>query len=183
MSIGSFVSTSLDLWNEGKYDISLALACSAIDGTSAKCFPDEKYNNVRYKSFLKRNMRVITTFGMPGISAGGIRIKCKNIPEIKTDDKQMVGIEDIIYHVIRCGLIHQCEIEDRIEFTTQTMLGDFDSMFRIPSAIIMGLVMAVVLTKENKKERLPKDHKFVFFGKRVNLNELWGNESFAAEII
>lgn len=154
--------------------MALSLACSAVDATSTKMFPDEKYNNVRYKSFLQKNMRLVTTFGMPGVSAGGIRIKCVNIPELKTDKENMASLEDIIYHVIRCGLIHQCEIEDKIEFTERTMLGDFKGKFRVPYAIILGLIMAVILSKENAAESMPKSHKVYLNGKHVDLNSLWG---------
>ncbi|MCW5203685.1 hypothetical protein VU12_12190, partial [Desulfobulbus sp. US4] len=120
MSIGSFVSASLDLKKDGQYDAALALACSAVDATSAKCYPNERLNNKRYKAFLKENMRIVTSFGMPGINAGGIRIKCLNIPEIKTDQNGMATLEAILYHVVRCGLIHQCNIEMQIEFTDRT---------------------------------------------------------------
>mgnify|MGYP000288195872 CR=1 FL=1 len=174
MSIGSFISSSLDLLKAEIYDVALSLACSAVDATSAKMYPDEKYNNVRYKSFLKENMRIVTTFGMPGVSAGGIKIKCVNIPGLKTDKESMASLEDIIYHIIRCGLIHQCEIEDRIEFTEKTMLGDFENKFRIPYAIIFGLVMAVILAKVNSSENMKSSHKIEIGGKAINLNSLWG---------
>lgn len=50
-------------------------------------------------------MNIISTFGMPGISAGSIRVGCKNIKELKTDNNHAAGLEDIIYHIIRCGLV------------------------------------------------------------------------------
>lgn len=176
MSIGSFVSSALTLYEDGKYDVALSLACSAVDATSEKIFPNESKNHVRYKEFLKKNMRVITTFGMPGLSASGIRIKCKNIPGIKADYEQMAGLEDIIYHIIRCGLIHQCEIEESIEFTQRTMLGDFGGKFRIPYTIIMGLLLSVILAKENKNEKMPTSHQLNFNGINIDLNSMWGNE-------
>jgi hypothetical protein len=174
MSIGTFVSSSIQLLNDGRYDTALSLACSAIDATSAKRFPHEKHNNKRYKLFLKQNMVTVTTFGMPGIVAGGIRIKCLNIPRLKTDNEGMAGIEEIIYCIIRCGLIHQCDIEDNIEFTERTMLGDFENKFKIPYAIIMGLVMAVVLSTENKNETMPMTHTISVKDQDIDLNSLWG---------
>ena len=174
MSIGTFVSSSLGLFNEGKYDVALSLACSAVDATSAKCFPTEKFNNVRYKSFLTKNMSIVTTYGMPGVSASCIRIKCINIPELKTDADSMAGLEDILYHVIRCGLIHQCEIEERIEFTERAELGDFEGKFKVPFAIVFGLIMAVILSRENSSETMPNDKEININGKNVNLNSLWG---------
>jgi hypothetical protein len=70
-------------------------------------------------------MKFITLFGFPGISASGIKIKCINIQDLKTDNNNMVNIENIIYHTIRCGLIHQCDISSQIEFTPYTHIGDY----------------------------------------------------------
>lgn len=109
MAISNFVETSLFHFNQNEFDIALALACSAVDATATNS-GYKGNNNEKYKRFLKDNMRIITTFGFPGISASGIRIKCINIKDLKTDNYNMVDIENIIYHIIRCGLIHQCDI-------------------------------------------------------------------------
>jgi len=79
-----------------------------MNATASKCGYKGK-NNTKYKQFLRDNMRVIATFGFPGISASCIKIKCININDLKTNTNNMVDIENIIYHTIRCGLIHQCD--------------------------------------------------------------------------
>lgn len=173
MSIGTFVSASLDLLNQGRYDVALSLACSAVDATAARVYPS-KNNNARYKSFLKGQMRIVTTFGTPGLSAGGIIIKCTNLPGVKTDSNGMAPLEDILYHIVRCGLIHECELDQRLEFTERTQIGDFDDRFRVPFAIIIGLLAAVVLAKPNAEETAPGSHQMPLGGKRVPLNHLWG---------
>ena len=173
MSIGTFVCASLDLLNQGKYDVALSLACSAVDATAARVFPS-KSNNARYKSFLKDNMRIVTTFGTPGLSAGGIVIKCANVPGVKTDSNGMAPLEDILYHIVRCGLVHECELDQRLEFTERTQIGDFNEKFRVPFAIILGLIAAVVLAKPNAQESAPGNHQMVLAGKQVPLNSLWG---------
>jgi len=124
-------------------------------------------------------MRVITTFGFPGISASGIKIKCLNIKDLKTDDNDMVDMEDIIYHTIRCGLIHQCDIDSQIEFTSQTFIGDFINKFKIPQDLVIGLIVAVILNASNKNEHLYKDYLIVnpLTEEKINLKEMWGLET------
>ena len=173
MSIGTFVSASLDALNEGKYDVALSLACSTVDATAAKVFPSES-NNSRYKSFLKKNMRVVTTFGMPGFSAAGISIGCANLPGLKTNQNGVAPLEDILYHVVRCGLIHECELDQRLEFTKRTQLGDFGDKFRIPYTIVVGLLVSVILSKENRSETVTGSHGIVVNGKPIPINNLWG---------
>lgn len=178
MGIGNFVEASLEHFEQNQFDIALALASSAVDATASKC-GYKGNNNTKYKQFLKDNMQMITTFGFPGISASGIRIKCINIEDLKTDDKNMTDIENIIYHTIRCGLIHQCDISSQIEFTHETYIGDFIDKFKIPQNLVLGLLVAVVLAKCNKYESLKKTYFILnpMTKEHISLNSLWGKEA------
>jgi hypothetical protein len=152
MSIANFVDAAIDELGAGRYDVAMSLACSAIDGTTAKTSAQSKKNGERFKAFLEENMRLITRYGFPGIEASGIRIKCSNIPDIKTDKDGYVSMADIIYHVVRCSVIHECSIDQRIEFTEQTQIGDFQNKFKIPRRLIAGLLAAVVQSPNNSDE-------------------------------
>ncbi|MFZ3073481.1 MAG: hypothetical protein WA162_09580 [Thermodesulfobacteriota bacterium] len=184
MSIGSFVSASLDLYRADKHDVALSIACSAVDATAAKG-SNEKSNKKKYRNFIRQSMHIITTFGFPGIEADGIRIKCTNVKDDYgrdlADDKDeqdykdgLVGMESIIYHTLRCGLIHQCESDRRIEFTKDTYIGDFVDRFKIPSKIVVGLIMAVVLSPHNKDEKINNESNVVLWGKEYEVDSLWG---------
>jgi hypothetical protein len=157
VTIRTFIDSAVELHALGRHDVALALACAAIDATAAKAFPNVKESGRRYKSFLKRSMSVVIKFGFPGIEANSIRIKCINIPDLKKDAEGYVGIEDIIYHVVRCGLIHQCEIDSRVVFTDRTELGNFGTSFRVPKQLISGLICAVKLDRINAAEFLNED--------------------------
>jgi len=157
MSIGNFIEASLHHYNHKQYDIALALASSAIDATATKCGYIGN-NNTKYKDYLRHNMKTIITFGFPGISASGIKIKCHNIKGLKTDKEGMIDIENIIYHTIRCGLIHQCDISQEIEFTEQTIIGDFNQKFKVPKNLVLGLIVSVVQSKCNQDEYLTQTY-------------------------
>ena len=49
----------------------------------------------------------------------------------------------IIYHIIRCGLVHECNIDDTISFTDTTYIGDWDKKFYLPKDIILGLIASI----------------------------------------
>ena len=144
MSIKSFVSAAKMLYAEGFYEESLCLTCSAIDACSALTYPDKGVTN-RYKLFLKENFRTISEKGFPGISANGIKIKVNaNIPELKADHDGFVNMEQIIYHVVRCGLVHSCSINTSVVFTEQTIIGNWNAdKFYLPKNLIWGLIAAV----------------------------------------
>lgn len=177
MSIGSFITIALNSFNLGHHDVSLALACSAIDASAKKLYGNGLSNNQRNKQFLKDNMRIVSYFGFPGLSLGGLIIKCDSIPEINKNAKGLVPIEDIIYHAIRCGLIHECEVDRRLEFVEGTFIGDFNGKFRLPAHVIFGLILAAVLSEPNSKETLAIDYTFDFRGKHYELNNLWGKKN------
>lgn len=144
MSIKSFVSAAKMLYAEGFYEESLCLTCSAIDACSALAYPDKGVTN-RYKLFLKAHFRTISEIGFPGISASGIRIEVNtSIPELKIDSNGYVDMEQIIYHVVRCGLVHSCSINTSVVFTDQTTIGDWNAdKFYLPKALLWGLIAAV----------------------------------------
>jgi len=175
MSISNFIEASLNHFHNEEYDISLALASSAVDATASKC-GYKGGNNQKYKHFLKDNMRTIIEFGFPGLSASGIKIKCHNIKNLKTDENNMIDIENIIYHTIRCGLIHQCDISNEIEFTKETIIGDFVDKFKIPQNLVLGLIVSVVLAECNKDEKLNKSYSIVnpMTQESFELNSLFG---------
>ena len=66
------------------------------------------------------------------------------INNLKPDAEGYVDMEQIIYHVLRCGLIHSCSLDNSIEFTKRTLIGNWNAdKLYIPKAIIWGLIAAV----------------------------------------
>lgn len=143
MSVSSFVDSAKILYDNKKYEEALCLVCIAMDACSSILYPDKK-NAERYKLFLKMHFSTICKYGFPGIEASNIRIKV-NMPNsmLKPDNNDYVDMEQIIYHVIRCGLVHECNIEKTIQFTETSIIGDWDEKFYIPKDIIWGFIEAI----------------------------------------
>lgn len=146
MSIRSFVESAIILYENKKYSEALCLACIAVDASSAKKYPNESTSK-RYKHFLEDNFEIICVKGNLDILAGEIMIKVnRNIPNLTLDKNGYVKYEQIIYHVLRCGLVHSCNIENLIEFTDTTIICDWniDSKFPIPKNLIFGLLSIAI---------------------------------------
>lgn len=143
MSIQSFLESAEILYNNEKYEEALCLVCIAVDARSANQYPNKK-NAERYKLFLKDHFPTICKYGFPGIEASSIRIKV-NIQciALKPDKNGYVDMEQIIYHVLRCGLVHECNIEKTILFTDTSIIGDWNEKFYIPKDIIWGLIESI----------------------------------------
>lgn len=176
MEIGNFISNAIKNYKAGEYNVALSLTCSALDATAKKINPHLN-NNRSIKKFISDNMRIVSFFGLPGISCGELRIGCDSIPEIKKDAENCVGLEDVIYHAIRCNLIHECKPDPRIEFTTHTHIGgEKDGKFFLPSQILNGLIFSVLLQDVNEKEKVNFKMEIKLPNKIYDINELWGKK-------
>jgi len=176
MEIGNFISNAIKNYKDGQYNVALSLTCSAIDATAKKTYPSLN-NNRRIKKFISDNMRIVSFFGLPGISCGGLRINCDSMPEIKKDDQNRVGLEDIIYHAIRCNIIHECKPDPRIEFIAHTSIGgEKNGKFFLPAQILNGLIFCVLLQKSNINERVNFEMEIKLPNKIYDINELWGKK-------
>ena len=143
MSIQSFVSSAKILYDNEKYEEALCLICIAIDACSSHKYPTKR-NAERYKLFLKEHFSTICRYGFPGIEASSIRIKINvSNSALKSDSNGYVDMEQIIYHVIRCGLVHECNIESTIQFTESSIIGDWNEKFYLPKDIIWGFIEAI----------------------------------------
>jgi hypothetical protein len=123
MSVNSFLEAAQYLYNGNFYDEAFCLVCVAIDTSAQIQYPGLKVGE-RYKKFISANFREICSKGFPGISADFIRIKVNTeVKNLKLDENGYAGMEDIIYHVIRCGLVHDCAIDQSVKFIDSTIIG------------------------------------------------------------
>ena len=120
MSIQSFIQAAQLLYENNYFDEGLCLVCCAIDASAAQNHPQLSVGD-RYKQFISRHFRTISKFGFPGIEASKIRIKLNcQIEGLKPDKDGYVDITQIIYHTIRCGLVHSCTVDNSIIFSCST---------------------------------------------------------------
>lgn len=144
MSIQSFLKAAQYLYDNNFYDEAFCLVCAALDASAQIQYPSLKVGE-RYKKFISANFRRICDKGFPGVSADFIKIKVNfNIKNLNTDENGYASIEDIIYHVIRCGLVHDCAIDQSIKFIDSTIIGNGGKgLFFLPKSIIIGLIDAI----------------------------------------
>ncbi len=175
MGISKFIEIALEMVERDENAIALSLTASAIDAT-AKKMTNTKKNRERYLKFLEKYMRIITFRGLPGIVASGIRIKCENWKAVKADKNGYASLEEIIYTAIRCGLIHECEIDKMIVFTDKTIIGNQKNIFMLPKELVNGLILAVILSEYNKEEKSNDNKSLLIRDREYKINDLWGKE-------
>lgn len=53
--------------------------------------------------------------------SNAVKIKFSD-PDIKSDTAGFCGIEDIVYHIMRCGLVHSTGLDSRIQWSESIIL-------------------------------------------------------------
>lgn len=141
-NIKLFVNDAIELYNKGHYITSLALICCAIDAC-AKIKYNESKNNVGIRKWVNENIVTISSKGLPAIFGKNCKFKFGEIANLKKDIDGYSGIEDVIYYLIRCSLIHECDVSSSIILVNRNIFMYDDNKIIIPNKIIEGLIEVV----------------------------------------
>ena len=168
-SIGHFLNSAIEKINQNDFEMAAADVSIAVAGTAKRAFPGKMSDGQKYKALLKRHM-VLISFITIRIRCASIRLRFEH-PDVRSDKDGCCTLEDILYHVVRCGLIHEAVFPESIRFGN-SISGDGG----LPITLLHGLILAVIVAPENKNESLPQDYSQEIRGKTVRLNDYWGKE-------
>ena len=184
INIGDRLKEAIDYMDrKSPIEYALTPTCIALDLTAKKVARKDKSSRSDYKDFISDYMWLITYMGLPGILAGQIKIKFSH-PDIKNDSKGYCGIEDIVYHVIRCGLIHSTGLDSRIRWEEGTVLGtDNSGILTLSSKFIWGLIGAIVFCPQNRDEKIGKTYWISIGDFKFFIQEVWGRVDLAKQVI
>ena len=135
---------------EKDYESALIAASIAVDAT-AKRERRNLSNNKAYKAFIKSNMAIITRFSTGFLTVhGDFRMKWAN-PDMRPDADGYIHLEQILYHAVRCGLVHEAELPPTLIVTEENRIGVNEAgQMVLPSTIVVGLLVAVIASPRNK---------------------------------
>jgi hypothetical protein len=171
--IGSFLNDAIEKINRNDFEMAAASVSMAVAGTAKKAFPHERKDAKKYKDFLNRHMGLIMFVAMPGLAikkGTSVRLGFDH-PNVPKDGQGYCTLEDILYHVVRCGLFHEAV------FPTEVKFGDsLSADGNLPKGLLHGLILAVIVAPENTDESLPQNWVQDIKGTAVTLNDYWGKE-------
>lgn len=144
-----------------------------MDATASQVYPN-KNNNQAYKDWLHDNLSLITKVGIGNVSIENMRFAYSH-PGLRSDNDGLFSFEQILYHIIRCGLLHGAKLPETLKFSNEGIIKIEDDTLTLGSSLIYGLIAAVVVCRVNAKETIPDNYGITVFGKPISLNKLWGN--------
>jgi hypothetical protein len=176
MSIGNRVAAALTAFSSNDTEQALHDICSAIDTTATK--EAGKGGRRSYEEFIRDNFVLIsrTAFGVEG-TIGKLRI-AYNHPDITPDADGLCGIEEVVYHVVRCGLYHEASLPATLTFVqTNFIKCDRGSTLVLPANLVKGLIAAVVVSPANSGETIDPKYELTFDFVKISVNKLWGKRA------
>jgi len=186
VTVGQRVKEAIDyMGQEMPQAVTSALtpACIALDVTSQRHAGASRSARKHFKKFVQDYLWLITYVGFPGLMSSTVRVPFAH-PDVKPDAAGTVGLEDIVYHVIRCSLIHSDERAAKVVWNREIGLGlDSNGDLVLNNQLVWGLVSAVVVAPENRNETIPNDYWLQIGPFRNFVSELWGREDLAKRII
>lgn len=183
VTVGDRIQSMIDHMDKGEIELALSDVCIAIDITSQKYYGETHSSATCYKKFLKENIWMIVVTGMGNLISDSIKIPFKH-EDVKTDDQGYCTLEQIIYHVMRCGLIHGTGEDNKIIWNNRIplVLDKYGNLNLSPS-FIWGLALCVITCPVNNGEKVRDTCWISTASFKYLINDLWGKRDSVRKMI
>ena len=173
MAVADRIKEAVDKMNLGESINALIQVCIAVDATAKKEYPGYKVGK-RIKGFLRNNQGFLTRVAFGNIEVqGDIELQFVS----KNGKQEALTLQEVLYKLVRCSLVHEGELSDRVQITPNLILGfSKEGKFLLAHGLIWGMIIAVIGSPVNSKELVPDHYWIGIGGQRKALNELWGKK-------
>jgi len=174
MSIGKRIFEAIEKIQANDPYAALTPASIAVDATSAKFYSHQGRSS--YKRFVRENFSFISRISFGGSSIGELRVPFSH-PQIVLDSDGLCSSEEVFYHVIRCGLLHDACLPSALTFNSSGLFSVENGILSLPTSLIYGLILAVVVCPSNVSESLPSECAINVNGNAHRMSTFWGKKS------
>ena len=180
MTIGKRLAEGLVQLGNGDAEAALIPVSIAMDATAQKFYG--KPGRGSYKTFIHDNLPLITKVALNGPRIENLHLAVpaeflQRWPEMKTtDNNTLCSIQEIFYHVVRCGLVHEAELIASLEFQEKAIIRISNGKIILPRKLILGFIVSVCVCAANKDDTMPDGHGLNISGYNIPFNALWGKK-------
>lgn len=148
ITVGDRVRYAIEDIEKGRFEVALHHIAVALDVTAQRRNNSTHSSKTHYKSLLIEYAWLIEMMAFHGVNSetsvfGNYPIKGNVEPTFA----------DLIYHVVRCSLVHDVGLPDNFSFTKQNLIIYEYKKLIFPEKLIWGLIAIVVFSPENKGEK------------------------------
>ena len=176
MTIAKLIAEAITKLEAGDPEGALIQVCIAVDATAKREHPSVTKNHVRYKRFLHDNLALIGGVAIDVWAKEEFRLRYQH-KDVKTDANGCCTLEDLLYHVVRCCLLHEGQIPQDMCFVPERVIRmGTRGKLELPYSLIIGLLLAVVGSPTNAREKIPKRFHINANGRIMPVSKLWGRK-------
>ena len=177
MKLPDQVRCAIEDTEAGKFEAALLHACTGIDATSRRLFPNEKLVGVRYKDCLRHYYWLLEP-----MVGSGINLEETRFTNIKLKGVTSPDFADVVYEVFRCHHAHGDEVPP--EFEVVPTVGGWGSRWvlaegrlHMPDRVVWALLALAVLSRVNAGERSDGEYYMSLGDERFIIAQWWGREA------
>jgi len=169
VALSDKIKNSIKQFYAGEFEQSFEQVMIAADATAKKVYQEiGNRNKERMERFFHDNMEMITGLGMQIYLSSDITMQ-------NSDSSSGESLKSILYKYIRCGILHEAEIDPIVELTDNTF-GCINGKYLFPKSLFIGICLAVVVNKVNAKQWIRNDSLIYRKNKEMDVNNYWGKE-------
>jgi hypothetical protein len=171
ISLAQRILHAIDNFERGEFEFALEDAAVAIDVTAQRHFGSSKSNRHQYKLLLDKYFWLIELMALNGINVQESTFEHINIRGIAQP-----RLPDLIYHIVRCGLVHSTGLPSTLQFAEGRTLFFTKDLTVLPAQVLWGLVAIAVFAKVNSTEQSEGEYYLSYKGQRFLIKDHWGRE-------
>ena len=181
-TIGERVKYAIDHMEKGEIYAALEHACNALDVTSQRKYRQKTSSRKLFKDIIKEYSWLIEFMSLGGINLD--ETKFSNFPIIDGVNKPIMtpDFSDLMYHVVRCGLVHSDALTEGFSFHNCATVELADRHIKFPYTVVWALLSIVIFCPENKHEKTAPDYWIGLYKNQLVINDFWGEEYIARHI-
>ena len=169
ITISQRVLHAIDSIERGEYEYALEDATIAIDVSARRRVGKSQSARSDYKAFLSEYFWVIELMALNGID-----LEKSVFANLTIEGVSVPKLPDLIYHVVRCGLVHSTGLPSNLAFVPGRVASFSHEQISLPAQVIWGLLASVVFAKVNASEKSVGDYFFTCESSRFLIRDSWG---------
>lgn len=174
ITLGDRVQLAIDDAGKGCFELALLQVAIAIDITAKRHYKSTKSSGSNYKRLLRDYSWLIELMAF-----GGINLDESKFGNFPIEGNPEPTFQDLVYHIIRCNLVHDDGVPDNFEFVDSDTITFKKDHLVFPKKFIWALLAVVVFCPCNSDEKTADGYWLSIFDNHFIINDFWGQEAVA----
>lgn len=181
-TIGERVKYAIDHMSRGETYAALEHACNALDVTSQRYYRQKKSSRRNFKNIIREYFWLVEFMSLGGLNLDETTFDNFPIIEGIREPISKPDFSDLMYHVVRCGLVHSDSLSDGFTFHKNGNIILADKMITFPENIVWAILAISIFCPTNTTENTADGYWIGLFENRLVINDFWGKEDIARHI-